>query len=205
MQQAVFPTIAVWESGIATVVVGTCLVLAWEVIWRKRVERSLVESEDRLRLLLEQQLLHSQKLETVAFLAGGISLDRYNLLRAIMGNAELRRETPTASSVQAHYAEEIKKAARSAAHLTRQLLVFSRKQLLEPTVLNLNSVITDLNKLLQRLIGDCVQIVTDLQCTHGYVRADLWQIEQVLMNLASNARDAMPKGGKLIIRTAEVE
>ncbi len=193
-----------WQFGI-TAIVGTCLVLVWELVRRKHLQRALVKSEDRLRLPLEQQLLHSQKLQKVAFLAGGIAHDLNNVLSAIMGNAELLSETTNASSVQAHYAGEIKKAARSAAQLTRQLLVFSRKQLLEPSVLNLTSVIASLNTRLQQLVGADVQVVTELQDQLGSVCADLEQIELVLMHLATHARAAMPEGGKLIIRTADAE
>src|SRR6202163_2918922 len=108
---------------------------------------------------------------------------------------------PTYSSkqhrVQQHYAEQIKKATRRAAELTRQLLAFSRKQILYPAILDLNAVVRDVGKILHRLIGEDVQIVTDLETSLDSTRADRGQIEQILMNLATNARDAMPNGGTL--------
>ena len=146
------------------------------------------------------QFRQAQKMEAVGLLAGGISHDFNNLLSVILGNAELLLET-TQSGVQQHYAEEIKKATRRAAQLTRQLLAFSRKQMLYPTILDLNTVVHDVGKILQRLIGEDVQIVTDLETGLGSIRADRGQIEQILMNLATNARDAMPNGGKFTIRT----
>lgn len=153
---------------------------------------------------LEEQFRQSQKMEAVGLLAGGISHDFNNLLSVILGNAELLLET-TNSGVPRHYAEEIKKASGRAAQLTRQLLAFSRKQVLYPTLLNLNAVVSDVGKILQRLIGEDVQILTESQTGLGSVRADRGQIEQVLMNLATNARDAMPNGGKFTIRTENAE
>ncbi|MGA9527855.1 MAG: PAS domain S-box protein [Terriglobales bacterium] len=152
------------------------------------------------RRSLEEQLRQSQKMEAVGLLAGGISHDFNNLLGVILGNAELLLET-TQSEKQQRRAEQIKKASVRAAQLTRQLLAFSRKQVLYPTVLNLNTVVADVGMLLQRLIGEDIEIVTESQANLGSVRADRGQIEQILMNLATNARDAMPNGGTLSIRT----
>ena len=137
-------------------------------------------------------------------LAGGISHDFTNLLGVILGNAELLLETKP-SEKQQHYAEQIKKASGRAAQLTRQLLAFSRKQVLYPTVLNLNTVVADVGKLLQRLIGEDIRIVTESQAALGAIRADRGQVEQILMNLATNARDAMPSGGTLSIRTENAQ
>src|SRR5581483_3490643 len=153
---------------------------------------------------LEEQLRQSQKMEAVGLLAGGISHDFTNLLGVILGNAELLLETKP-SEKQQHYAEQIKKASGRAAQLTRQLLAFSRKQVLYPTVLNLNTVVADVGKLLQRLIGEDIRIVTESQAGLGAIRADRGQVEQILMNLATNARDAMPSGGTLSIRTENAQ
>ena len=136
---------------------------------------------------LEEQLRQSQKMEAVGLLAGGISHDFNNLLAVILGNAELLLETKQ-SEKQQHHAEEIKKASGRAAQLTRQLLAFSRKQVLYPTVLNLNTVVADTGKLLQRLIGEDIEIVTESQAGLGSIRADRGQVEQILMNLATNAK-----------------
>ncbi len=156
------------------------------------------------RRSLEEQLRQSQKMEAVGLLAGGISHDFNNLLCVILGNAELLFDTKQ-SEKQQHHAEQIKKASCRAAQLTRQLLAFSRKQVLYPTVFNLNTVVADVGKLLQRLIGEDIQIVTESQAGLGSVRADRGQVEQILMNLATNARDAMPSGGLLSIRTENAE
>ena len=153
---------------------------------------------------LEDQFRQAQKMEAVGLLAGGISHDFNNLLSVILGNAELFLEN-TQSGVQQHYGEEIKKATHRAAQLTRQLLAFSRKQVLNPTILDLNTIVHDVGKILQRLIGEDVQIVTGLETGLGSIRADRGQIEQILMNLATNARDAMPNGGQFTIRSENAE
>ena len=151
---------------------------------------------------LEDQFRQAQKMEAVGLLAGGISHDFNNLLSVIMGNAEMLLDDRP-SATQKHYADEIKNATQRAAQLTRQLLAFSRKNLLHPTVLDLNTVVRDVGKILERLIGEDVQIVRDLQSSLGSVKADQGQVEQILMNLATNARDAMPKGGEFKVRTAD--
>lgn len=155
------------------------------------------------RKKLEQQYLQSQKMEIVGLLAGGISHDFNNLLGVILGNADLLLDNATPN--QQRQLEAIKKAGRSAAHLIRQLLAFSRKQVLHPALLNLNVVVTDVGKMLQRIIGEDVRIVTDLDTGIGAIRADRGQIEQILLNLATNARDAMPSGGTFTIRTENAE
>ncbi|MFY9912949.1 MAG: PAS domain S-box protein [Candidatus Sulfotelmatobacter sp.] len=156
------------------------------------------------RRSLEQQFRQSQKMEAVGLLAGGISHDFNNLLGVILGNADLLLEKVPAGSQQ-RYAEAIKKAGSSAAQMIRQLLAFSRKQVLYPAVLDVNAVVSEIGKILHRLIGEDVRVTTDLETGLGPVRADRGQIEQILMNLATNARDAMPNGGTFIIRTANAK
>ncbi|MFZ5453362.1 MAG: PAS domain S-box protein [Thermodesulfobacteriota bacterium] len=156
------------------------------------------------RKKLEEQLLKSQKMEAVGRLAGGVAHDFNNLLTAIMGYSEmmmldLRPEDPFHS-----YVEEITKAVNRGASLTNQLLAFSRKQILQPRVINLNDVVKDMDKMLQRLIGEDIELVTFIDQELGLVKADPGQIEQIIMNLVVNARDAMPRGGKLTIETANV-
>jgi PAS domain S-box-containing protein len=152
---------------------------------------------------LEEQLRQAQKMEAVGQLAGGIAHDFNNLLTAINGYSELSLRRLQAENPLRPNLEEIKKAGDRAASLTRQLLAFSRKQVLQPKVLDLNSVI-DLEKMLQRLIGEDIELQTLPASRLGSINADPGQIEQVIMNLAVNARDAMPKGGNLIIETRNV-
>jgi signal transduction histidine kinase len=156
------------------------------------------------RRSLEAQFRQAQKMEAVGLLAGGISHDYNNLLGVILGYADLLLET-TPTGKQQRYADQIKEATRRAVELTRQLLAFSRKQILCPVFLDLNAVVRDVGKILRRLIGEDVQIVTDLETSLDSTLADRGQIEQILMNLATNARDAMPNGGKFTIRTANAE
>jgi two-component system cell cycle sensor histidine kinase/response regulator CckA len=156
------------------------------------------------RKALEKQLRQLQKMEAVGQLSGGIAHDFNNLLGVILGYSELLEEGLGRDSKLRKTAEEIKKAGQRAASLTRQLLAFSRQQLLEPRVLNLNTVVADTEKMLRRLIGEHIDITTRLASDLGQVKADQGQIEQVIMNLAVNARDAMPDGGKLIIETRNI-
>jgi nitrogen-specific signal transduction histidine kinase/ActR/RegA family two-component response regulator len=156
------------------------------------------------RWLLEQQLLQSQKMEAVGRLAGGIAHDFNNLLTIIKGYNELMREQIGPGDPWCEATEEIGKAADRSASLIRQLLAFSRKQVLEPKILNLSAVITNLATMLQRLLGEDVVLATALGDDLGRIKADPGQIEQVVMNLAVNARDAMPRGGRLLIATSNV-
>jgi len=154
---------------------------------------------------LEEQFRQSQKMEAVGQLAGGIAHDFNNLLTAILGNTQLLlRELPPGDSMRDDV-EEIRKASERAASLTRQLLAYSRRQMLQPEVLDLNVVMAEMDKMLRRLIGEHIDLVAVFAPDLGRVRADPNQIEQVIVNLAVNARDAMPDGGKLTIGTANVD
>ena len=157
------------------------------------------------RKSVETQLLQAQKMEAVGRLAGGIAHDFNNLLTAIFGSSDLLLEDLTVDDQRRADVEDIKKAAQRAAALTRQLLAFSRKQVLALQVLDLNALIADLEKMLRRLIGEDIEFRTILTSDLGAVRADPGQLEQVIMNLAVNARDAMPQGGKLTLETANVD
>jgi PAS domain S-box-containing protein len=153
---------------------------------------------------LEEQLRHAARMEAVGHLAGGIAHDFNNLLTAMMGYTNiLIQQLPEGAAYQEKLAQ-IHRASERAVRLTQQLLAFSRKQVLDMRVIDLNAVITDLEKMLRRLIGENIEIVTHLNTAICNVHADLGQVEQILMNLAVNARDAMPHGGILRIETANV-
>jgi PAS domain S-box-containing protein len=153
---------------------------------------------------LEAQLLQSQKIDSMGRLAGGVAHDFNNLLGVISGYGELLRKRVTADPRLSKYVEDILKAAERAAGLTRQLLAFSRKQVLQPRILDLNEVVGETERMLRRLIGEDVQLMTVFDEHLGSVRVDPGQIDQILMNLAVNARDAMPRGGRLTIETSNV-
>ena len=154
---------------------------------------------------LQQQLLQSQKMEAVGRLAGGIAHDFNNLLTVITSYSDLLLEDLGTDDPKRSDVEQVRKAADGAAALTRQLLAFSRQQVVEPRVVSLNAVVESLQKILRRVLGEDVELAATPGPDLGAVRADVGQLEQVLMNLAVNARDAMPTGGKLTIETGNVE
>jgi signal transduction histidine kinase/ActR/RegA family two-component response regulator len=166
-------------------------------IEHKRAENALRQSE--------KQLWQSQKMEAVGRLAGGVAHDFNNLLTVIKGYTELMLEELKPSDPMRAEMDEVQKAADRAATLTRQLLAFSRRQVLAPKVVNLNYLVEDMNKLLRRLLGEDIELCVRLADNLGSAKADPGQIEQVIMNLAVNARDAMPRGGKLTLETANIE
>jgi len=154
---------------------------------------------------LEQQLQQAQRLEVVGRLSGGIAHDFNNLMTTVIGNAELILMSVSESDPVREDVLEIKKAGERAASLTHQLLAFSRRQVLQPKILDLNSVVQEMDRMLRRVIGEDIDLETDLSPDLGHVEVDPGQVEQILMNLAVNARDAMPEGGKLTIETENIE
>jgi PAS domain S-box-containing protein len=154
---------------------------------------------------LQLQFLQSQKMEAIGVLAGGVAHDFNNLLNVINGYSELILEGLNPEDPVRRDLEQIRGAGQHAASLTSQLLTFSRKQILQPEILYLNDVITRMSSMLRRVIGEDIEIITVTQPDLGLVNADPGQIQQIVMNLAVNARDAMPKGGKLTIETANVD
>jgi two-component system cell cycle sensor histidine kinase/response regulator CckA len=156
------------------------------------------------RRALERQLRMAQKMEAVGRLSGGIAHDFNNLLGVIIGYSQVLKRSLKPENPLHEHAEEIEKASQRAVSLTRQLLAFSRQQVLEPVILNMNALLTDMEKMLPRLIGEDIALALALDPTLEQVKADPGQVEQVIMNLAVNARDAMPDGGKLTIQTANV-
>ncbi len=161
-----------------------------------------VATEITERKLLEEQLLQSQKMEAVGQLAGGVAHDFNNILTAIVGYSDLLAAELGDNAQQREDIEEIRKAARRAAALTRQLLSFSRKQVLEPRIVDVNGVVLNLDKMLRSLMSENIELETQLAEDLDAARVDPNQLEQVIMNLAINARDAMPDGGTVTIETA---
>jgi signal transduction histidine kinase len=167
-----------------------------EVNERKSAQADLERSEEQLR--------QSQKMEAIGQLAGGVAHDFNNILTAISGHSELCLKRLKPNNPLHRHIEEIRKSGERAASLTRQLLAFSRKQILQPEIIDLNQIVVDMNKMLQRLIGEDIDLLMGLAGDLGKVKADPNQIEQVLLNLSINARDAMPRGGRLTIETSNV-
>jgi signal transduction histidine kinase/ActR/RegA family two-component response regulator len=169
----------------------------------ENVERTVAERTLELRKS-EDQLRQAQKMEAVGRLAGGVAHDFNNLLTVVTGYSDFLIRQLDEGSVMRKDAEEIQRAADRAAALTRQLLAFSRKQVLQPRVLDLNEVVAGMEKMLHRLIGEDIELRCTFATPLGRVKADQGQIEQVILNLVVNARDAMPQGGKLGIATSNV-
>jgi two-component system, cell cycle sensor histidine kinase and response regulator CckA len=170
-----------------------------------RPARLIQATDMTVRRALEGQLHQAQKMEAIGQLAGGVAHDFNNLLTAIIGYSDLAHRILPSNNSARPYLQEIQKAGNRASALTCQLLAFSRKQALQPVVLNLNVVVSEMKEMLHRLIGESIELQTSLDARLGNVRADYGQIEQVIMNLVVNARDAMPRGGKLTIQTQNID
>lgn len=168
-----------------------------DITERKRAERALIKSEEKLRQM--------QKMEAIGRLAGGVAHDFNNLLTAILGYSDMALDVLDPSGPAYADVEEIKKAGQRASSLTQQLLAFSRKQMLQPQVLNLNLLVADMNRMLHRLIGEHIEFITDFDPNLKPIVFDPSQAQQIVMNLVINARDAMPEGGRLKIVTKNVD
>ena len=180
------------------------VVLVWvSALWLNRAELEKTSATEALKRS-EKQLLQSQKLEAVGLLAGGVAHDFNNLLGVITGYSELLLEKLPASEPERLKVEQIRQAGQSAVTLTRQLLMFSRKQVSQPVVLDLNRVISNLNGMLRRLVKENIRMTLALGTGLNQTLADAGQIEQIVLNLVVNACDAMPEGGELRIATANV-
>jgi signal transduction histidine kinase/ActR/RegA family two-component response regulator len=174
-----------------------------EELYRRDANSRKLAEEEKMRL--EQQLQQAQKMEAIGRLAGGIAHDFNNLLTTISGNADLALLDIEEDDILRPSIEEIKSASKKAADLTRQLLAFSRKQIVEPEVVQVNEIVENLEKMLVRLIGEDIELKTIIYPDLEPIKADSGQIEQILMNLIVNARDAMQNGGSLTIKTSKIE
>jgi two-component system cell cycle sensor histidine kinase/response regulator CckA len=168
-----------------------------DVTARRQAERALARSEEQLR--------QSQKMEAIGTFAGGISHDFNNLLTGMLGYCDLMLAQMAADSPLRHDVDEIRGMAMRGTELSRQILSVSRRQMVQPTILDPNAVVQDLDRLLRRVVGENIEFVTHLDANVGTVHADAAQLEQALLNLVSNARDAMPHGGHLTIETAALD
>jgi two-component system cell cycle sensor histidine kinase/response regulator CckA len=193
---------------------GTCdgsFAMVMDITERKTSEEALRLSEGRGKLAeeakvsLEMQLLQAQKMEAVGRLAGGIAHDFNNILSVILSYSDLLIDDLKEGDPIRNDIDEIRRAGMRATELTRQLLMFSRQQVIAPKVLNLNDLLTSMDKMLRRVVGEDVALTSIPASALGRIRADPGSIEQVIMNLVVNARDAMPTGGKLTMETADVE
>jgi PAS domain S-box-containing protein len=172
------------------------------IVSRDITDRKLAEELLRRR---DEQLRQSQKMEAVGRLSGGIAHDFNNLLGVIIGYSESIEYRLAPNDPLRKSAEEIRKAGERAASLTLQLLAFSRQQVLQPQILDVNALVTDMGEMLKRLIGMHIELTTNMATELGQVKAEQSQIEQVIVNLVVNARDAMPEGGKLLIETSNLD
>jgi signal transduction histidine kinase/CheY-like chemotaxis protein len=186
-----------FEARLVPLLEDEVVVIVRNITGRRRAELALEASEGRLRA--------SQKMEALGRLAGGVAHDFNNLLSVIVGRLELQLRDRAISSASESHAREALAAAGQASSLTRQLLALSRRQVLEPQVLDLNGVVADMQAVLGRLIGEHIAFVVSLGDALGVVRIDRSQLEQVVLNLAVNARDAMPNGGTLTLSTRREE
>jgi len=173
-------------------------------IWGMQRDITARKIADEERVKLESQLQQAQKMESVGRLAGGVAHDFNNLLTGITGNLQLAKMDLSYNDPIHETLDEINEAATRAATLTKQLLAFSRKQIIEPKILNLNALIDNMRKMLVRIIGEDIDLTTIPMNDLGKIKADPGQVEQIILNLAVNARDAMPQGGKLTIETVNV-
>jgi len=176
-----------------------------ETRFRGRPARMAVAIDVSERARLEEQLRQAQKMEAVGQLAGGVAHDFNNLLTVIRGQVEVLGRNAGLREPQKNHLDQIDQAAERASALIRQLLAFSRKQVLQPKVLQFDAVVTEMAEMLRRLVGEHIELAIESDPQLGRVKADRSQMEQVLVNLALNARDAMPSGGRLTIRTSSVE
>jgi two-component system cell cycle sensor histidine kinase/response regulator CckA len=195
-----YETVRIKKDGTPVTVSVTASLLRdkqGKVIGAFGISRDITENRH-----LEEELRQAQKMEAVGRLAGGIAHDFNNILTAISANAELAMEELAANSPLRQDLMEIRRAGKRAASLTGQLLAFSRKQVLKPQIINLNAVVRAVEEMLRRMIGEDIALNTSFADDLAFIRADPTQLEQVMMNLAVNARDAMPKGGVLTLRTS---
>jgi two-component system, cell cycle sensor histidine kinase and response regulator CckA len=192
------------ETAVTTMQQGAADYLLKDRIARlgPAVHRAMKEVEERIeRRRLEQQFIEAQKMEVIGQLAAGVAHDFNNILGVIIGYSDLMIPELNPAGRAQIYIEEIRQAAERAVALTRQLLIFSRKQTVQPVVLDLNEVVKDMDKMLRRLIDENIEMTIIPGKEIGRMKTDAGQVGQVLMNLVVNARDAMPKGGKLLIET----
>jgi two-component system, cell cycle sensor histidine kinase and response regulator CckA len=174
------------------------------ILYGDRMASLVMATDITERLLMEEHFRQSQRLESVGRLAGGVAHDFNNLLTVINGYTEMLLTGPEVDAYTTEALGEIRKAGTRAAELTQQLLAFSRRQVIQPSVININTVVKDTERMLRRLIGEDVELITRLSPDLGQIQADAGQIQQIIVNLAINSRDAMPLGGSILIETSNV-